>query len=39
MIVCVARDYNGVLVFVGVGECICEGNDFIEEMIEFDVIG
>lgn len=34
-IVCV---YGGVFVFGGVGECICEGNDFYVEMKEFGVI-
>lgn len=30
--------YGGVLVFGGVGECTCEGNDFYYEMKEFGVI-
>lgn len=31
-------EYFGYFVFVGVGECICEGNDFYYEMIDFNVI-
>lgn len=31
-------EYFGYFVFVGVGECICEGNDFYYEMIDFNVL-
>lgn len=34
----IVKVYGGVLVFGGVGECICEGNDFYMEMKEFKVI-
>lgn len=34
----IVKKYNGFFVFVGVGECICEGNDLLCEMIEFGVI-
>lgn len=34
----IVKVYFGFFVFVGVGECICEGNDFYYEMIEFNVI-
>lgn len=34
----IVKVYGGVLVFGGVGEWICEGNDFYNEMVEFKVI-
>lgn len=34
----IVKVYGGVFVFGGVGECICEGNDFYMEMKEFKVI-
>lgn len=34
----IVKEYGGVFVFGGVGECICEGNDFYEEFKEFGVI-
>lgn len=34
----IVKVYLGYLVFVGVGECICEGNDLYYEMIELNVI-
>lgn len=34
----IVKVYGGVFVFGGVGECICEGNDFYMEMKEFGVI-
>lgn len=34
----IVLQYLGLLVFVGVGECICEGNDFYYEMQEVGVV-
>lgn len=34
----IVKGYGGFLVFVGVGERICEGNDFLREMFELGII-
>lgn len=33
----IVKEYGGYFVFVGVGECICEGNDFYYEMKDLKV--
>lgn len=34
----IVKGYDGIFVFVGVGECICEGNDLMCEMLEVGII-
>lgn len=34
----IVKGYDGIFVFVGVGECICEGNDLMCEMLEAGII-
>lgn len=38
MIYNVVKNYGGIFVFIGVGECVCEGYEFYYEMKDFGVL-